>query len=51
MKYDEGKKRVVANRPLRAGGEPIISFGEDEKGEMYFLTVTPTGKGIHQFVK
>jgi len=50
LKYDDARKHVVANRPIREGGEPIISFGEDEKGELYFMTVTPTGKGLHWFV-
>ena len=50
LKYDETKKRVVANRSLAEGGFPILSFGEDETGEVYFLTVSPTGKGISRFV-
>ena len=29
----------------------IISFGEDENGEVYFLTAAPNGKGISRFVK
>jgi hypothetical protein len=28
-----------------------MSFGEDEKGEVYFLTYTSTGQGIYWFVK
>ncbi len=51
LRYDEAKKRVVANRPITAHGFPILSFGEDEKGEVYFLEETPTGKGIHWYVK
>ncbi len=50
LKYDEAKKRVVANHPIQYGGQPILSFGEDEKGEIYFLTVTSTGQGIQWFV-
>jgi hypothetical protein len=30
---------------------PIMSFGEDEKGEIYFMTYSATGKGIYGFVK
>ena len=26
-----------------------MSFGEDEKGEVYFLTPTVTGQGIYWF--
>ena len=51
LKYDEAKKRVVANRPIKDSSIQILSFGEDEKGEVYFLTFTPTGKGIHWIVK
>jgi hypothetical protein len=28
-----------------------MSFGDDEQGEMYFMTYTPTGKGIYRFVE
>ena len=51
LKYDESKKRVVANRPIKDRAAPIMSFGEDEKGEVYLMTYTPTGKGIYWFVK
>ncbi len=51
LRYDEGKRRVVANRPIRDPNLPVMSFGEDEKGEVYFLTYTSTGQGIYWFVK
>jgi glucose/arabinose dehydrogenase len=50
LRYDEGKKRVVANQPIQDPGIPMLSFGEDEMGEVYFLTVSATGRGIHRFV-
>lgn len=46
LKYDETKKRVIANRPLVRSTVPIFSFGEDERGEVYFLGPTLTGQGI-----
>ena len=49
LRYDETAKRVTANRPLRTPGTPILSFGEDEPGEVYFLVTTLTGKGIYHF--
>jgi glucose/arabinose dehydrogenase len=50
LRYDEKAKRVVANRPIRSKqGLPILSFGEDEQGEVYFLTTTITGRGIYRF--
>jgi glucose/arabinose dehydrogenase len=49
LKYDEAKKRVVANRPLVRTNVPIMSFGEDERGEVYFLGPTVSGQGIFRF--
>jgi glucose/arabinose dehydrogenase len=53
LKYDEAKKAVVANRPINYTGTPlqVISFGEDEPGEVYFTLVSQTGKGIYTFQK
>jgi glucose/arabinose dehydrogenase len=51
LRYDEAKKRVTANRRIRDRGLPIYSFGEDEKGELYFLTQSVTGQGVYWFVK
>jgi glucose/arabinose dehydrogenase len=51
LKYDESKKTVVANHmmPDQTPLLPIISFGEDDAGEVYFMIVSPTGKGIYTF--
>jgi hypothetical protein len=49
LRYDEEKKRVTANHQIRQGGFPVYSFGEDDKGEVYLLTSTATGKGIFWF--
>jgi glucose/arabinose dehydrogenase len=51
LKYDFEKKRVVANRPIKDFASPIMSYGEDENGEVYLLTFSPTGKGISKFVR
>ena len=51
LRYDEAKARVVANRPIKDKSVPIYSFGEDEQGEVYLMTATPTGKGIYWFVR
>jgi glucose/arabinose dehydrogenase len=50
MKYDHEKKRVVANRPIQDKNLPIMSFGEDQDGEIYLMTYSATGKGIFQIV-
>ena len=52
IKYDDAQKRVVANRPIPDRHRAIYSFGQDEQGEVYLLTATPTGReGIFWFVK
>jgi hypothetical protein len=51
LTYDEARGRVVANRPIRDPNVPVLSFGEDEKGEAYFMTYSLTGKGIYRFVR
>jgi glucose/arabinose dehydrogenase/sugar lactone lactonase YvrE len=51
LRYDDAKHRVVENRPIPSRSLPVMSFGEDEKGEVYFLTTTINGKGIYWFSK
>jgi quinoprotein glucose dehydrogenase len=38
LKYDEKSKKVLANRPISGLKLPIMSFGEDQAGEIYFTT-------------
>jgi glucose/arabinose dehydrogenase len=47
LRYDEKLQRVTANQPIPDQKWPIVSFGEDEAGEIYLLTVTRDGSGIH----
>lgn len=52
LKLDEKKNVVTANRPIEMPAEPplpVISFGEDEAGEVYFTTVSAKGQGIYKF--
>jgi glucose/arabinose dehydrogenase len=51
LKYDPAKKRVVENRPIPDPNVPVMSFGEDENGEVYFMTYSPAGKGIYWYAK
>jgi hypothetical protein len=37
---------VTANREILKNGLPVMSFGEDDNGETYFLTQEG---GIHKF--
>jgi glucose/arabinose dehydrogenase len=38
LNYDSARGRVVSNRPIAGNVMPIMSFGEDEPGEVYFMT-------------
>jgi len=38
LKYDVEEQRVVANRPISGNTMPVMSFGEDQQGEVYFMT-------------
>lgn len=51
LKYDFDKKRVVANREIANRGLPIMSFGEDENGELYLMTFSASGQGIDRLVR
>ena len=48
--YDHERQEVTANRTIRAKGAPVISFGEDNEGEVFFTgereiyKFAPTGK-------
>jgi len=48
LEYDDVAGRATANASIARGGEtlPIVSFGEDEAGEVYFLVLTPDGRAI-----
>lgn len=47
LRYDESRKRVVANRSIAGNVNPVMSFGEDEQGEVYYMTTQ--GK-LHRFI-
>jgi glucose/arabinose dehydrogenase len=51
LKYDEQAKKVISNEAIPSQKMPVISFGEDEQGEVYFTIVTADGKGIFQFAR
>jgi glucose/arabinose dehydrogenase len=51
LRYDESSGRVVSNRLIECPAAPILSFGEDVRGDVYLLTPTLTGKGIYRLVE
>jgi glucose/arabinose dehydrogenase len=51
LRYDPKLGRVTANHPIPDPSKPIMSFGDDEQGELYFMTYASNGRGIYRFVK
>jgi glucose/arabinose dehydrogenase len=51
LRYDESKKRVVENRPIPDRNMPLPSFGEDEQGEIYYLTFRRSHQTIYRFAR
>ena len=49
LEYDEETGKVVRNDEIIDGGTPVLAFGEDESGEVYFMTADMKGKGIYRF--
>ncbi len=52
LRYDEAERKVVANREIPLP-KPILtmSFGEDEQGEVYFMTYSPTPQCVYRFAR
>ncbi|MGC3969297.1 MAG: PQQ-dependent sugar dehydrogenase [Pirellulales bacterium] len=47
LDYDKAAKKVISNREISGNVAPVVSFGEDEAGELYFTT---TGNRFFRFV-
>ncbi len=47
LDYDAATKKVKSNREISGNVAPVVSFGEDEAGELYFTT---TGNRFFRFV-
>jgi len=51
LEYDEAAGKVTKNLAISDGGIPVLAFGEDEQGEVYYIIGAVTGKGIYRFEK
>ncbi|MAG92305.1 MAG: glucose dehydrogenase [Planctomycetaceae bacterium] len=47
LRYDEANKKVVEVGAIKGNELPVLSFGEDQDGEVYFMIVTLNGQGIY----
>lgn len=48
LKYDEASGEVTRNASIATTGMPVLAFGEDEAGEVYYMLDTVDGRGIFQ---
>ena len=50
LRYDPATKKVTANQEIPFPQKlPIMSFGEDEEGDVYFTTNALSGQGLYRF--
>lgn len=49
LKFDETIGKVTKNLGIATTGFPVLAFGEDEAGEVYYMLETIDGKGIYRF--
>ncbi|WP_437191213.1 PQQ-dependent sugar dehydrogenase [Planctomicrobium sp. SH527] len=51
LNYDAAAKKVISNEAIPGQAMPVLSFGDDAQGEIYFCIVSPNGQGIYKFEK
>ena len=49
LKLNEKTGRVETNLRIPSNRMPVLAFGTDESGELYFATETVNGRGLHRF--
>jgi len=49
LKINHKTGRVLKNFRIPSNRMPVLAFGEDEMGELYFATETVNGRGLHRF--
>lgn len=48
LKYDTAQKKVTGNYRIASTGFPVLAFGEDESGELYYMLESVDGKGVYR---
>ncbi|TWT49369.1 Soluble aldose sugar dehydrogenase YliI precursor [Rubripirellula amarantea] len=49
LTYDAAAERATSNEQVIAESVPVLSFGQDQNGEVYLLTNSPRGESIYRF--
>ncbi len=48
LKLDDDTQ-TISNWSIPWQGLPVFGFGQDEAGEVYLTTASPTGQGVFRF--
>lgn len=51
LTYDPASGKATANEQVIAGGIPVLAFGEDQNGEVYYMIDSARGQCIYKFVQ
>lgn len=51
LTYDETSGKATANEQVIAGGIPVLAFGEDAAGEIYYMIDSARGQCIFRFAE
>lgn len=51
LTYDASSGKATANEQVIAGGIPVLAFGEDQNGEVYYMIDSAKGECIYKFVE
>ena len=51
LTYDRQSGKAIKNEQVLPNNIPVLAFGEDEDGEIYYLTESARGECIYRFTK
>ncbi|HBN76793.1 MAG TPA: glucose dehydrogenase, partial [Planctomycetaceae bacterium] len=49
LDYDVASKKLRGNYSIDSNKMPVLTYGEDQDGEVYFSVESADGKGIYKF--
>ena len=51
MHYDVENDKLISNEQVVPESIAVLAFGEDQNGEVYYLTNSSRGESIYRFAK
>ncbi len=49
LQYDPKSKKVISNMAVATSGIPVLAFGQDDQGEVYYSIESAKGQSIYRF--